>query len=148
MTNAKYRVSLSDEERSHLRQMMAGGKGQHRQMRRAQILLKSDENGANGWTDNQIMAALDVSLNTIAKVRKAYVQDGLKAALERKKPQRVYELCMDGEAEAHLIALTCSAAPQGCARWTLRLLANRMLEMGYVEHVSHETIRQVLKKRT
>lgn len=85
---------------------------------------------------------------TVSATRQAFVQKGLEAALHRKKPEREYAHCLDGEAEAHLIALACSQAPEGHARWSLRLLAQKMVSLEYVASVSHETVRQVLKKRT
>jgi hypothetical protein len=93
-----------------------------------------------------LQAAFDVSPVTIGSVRKAYVEQGLEAALVRKPPERVYERVLDGHAEAHLVALTCSTPPKGQARWSLRLLADKLVELEVVESVSHETIRQVLKK--
>jgi hypothetical protein len=87
-----------------------------------------------------------VSVTTIAKVRKSCVEIGALATVERKQPDRVYQRVIDGEAEAHLIALSCSEPPEGHARWTLQLLAEKMVELGYVEHVSDETVRQTLKK--
>jgi len=86
--------------------------------------------------------------STVYLIRKQYHERGLKGTLSRKKPDRIYERCLDGEAEAHLIAMTCGEAPEGYERWTLRLLRDQMVELAYVERVSHETIRTVLKKRT
>lgn len=98
------------------------------------------------WSYQAIRAAFDVSATTITTVRQAYGEGGLEAALNRKKPAREYPCRLDGEAEAHLIAMACSQPPEGHARWSLRLLRDRFVEMGYGEQVSHETIRQVLKK--
>ena len=103
---------------------------------------------AEGWTDPQIQAALDVSRPTVERVRRKYVMEGLNAALNRKKPDREYERKIDGRDEAHLIALVCGDPPEGYAKWSMRLLAERFVELEQVEleTVSHETVRQVLKK--
>jgi hypothetical protein len=144
--NRKYIVQLSDEERAQLQQMIASGTASARKIRRAQILLKSDSSpkGPN-WSYQAICEAFDVSETTITTVRKAYCEGGLEAALNRKPSVREYRRRLDGEAEAHLIALACSQPPEGHVRWTLRLLRDRFVEAGYAEPVSHETIRQVLK---
>jgi hypothetical protein len=147
MKRLKYRVGLSDEERVQLRELLVGGIAPSRQLTRARILMKSDENGS-AWTDNQIAGALDVSVNTVAKVRQQFVRGGLAGALERQDTNRAYPRSLDGAKEAHLIALVCSPVPEGYDHWTLRLLAETMVDLGYVEHVSHETVRRVLKKRT
>jgi len=113
-------------------------------MKRAQILLKSDAQMT--WSYEQIMEAFDVSAVTIAAVRKAFVEQGLEVALQRKKPDREYEHRLDGEGEAHLIALACSEPPSGRKRWSLRLLQDRFVKLGHVDGISYETIRRVLKK--
>ena len=107
-------------------------------------MLKSDQK--TKWSYEQISEAFDVSAVTIAKVRKSFTEQGLEAALQRKKPDREYEHIVDGEAEAHLIAIACSEAPEGRVRWTLRLLQTEMIKRNYVDEVSHETIRAALKK--
>ena len=99
------------------------------------------------WSYEQISDAFDVSEVTIAKVRKTFVEHGLEAALHRKKPDREYEHALDGEAEAHLIALACSEPPTGREHWSLRLLRNRFVKLGYIDSISHETIRRALKKK-
>ena len=147
MKSAKYRVYLSDEERASLRELLVGGVAPSRQLTRARILLKADEHGP-AWTDNQIVVALEVSDTTVAKVRRQFVREGLAAVLERRNIQREYPRCLDGVGEAHLIALACSPAPEGHAQWSLRLLAETMVELGYAEQVSYETVRRVLKKRS
>ncbi len=137
----KYVVHLSEEERIELTRMVSSGRGAARAIRRAHMLLKSDE----GWSDERIASALGVRSMAVHNVRKQYVEQGVEQTLKRKpgyRPQPV----MDGVAEAHLIALTCGEPPDGREHWTLRLLAGRMVELGYVEEVSYETIRQVLKK--
>jgi transposase len=140
----KYRVTLTEEERKTLEQLISRGKGAARKLLHARILLKADENV--GWSDERISEALDVSLSTIGRVRERFVEEGLEVALERKAPQRVYQRRLDGAQEAHLVALVCSPPPEDRGRWTLQLLADKMVELEYVESVSKETIRQTLKK--
>ena len=115
---------------------------------RARILLKADVGeGGPGWSDEKIAEALDVTVQTVERVRKQLVEEGLDAVLSRRKyTQKVSRKKLDGDAEAHLIALACSKAPQGYTRWSLRLLAGRMVELGYVESISHEAVRRALKK--
>jgi len=110
-------------------------------------LLKSDSSPEGSyWSYQAICEAFNVSQPTISEVRRAYGEGGLEAAINRKKPNRVYERRLDGAAEAHLIALACSEPPAGYERWTLRLLQARMIKLSYVENISHETIRTTLKK--
>ena len=142
--NLKYLVELSDEQRQQLEKLTSSGRYTARQIRRAQILLKSDPKV--NWSYEQIAEAFDVSAVTIAKVRKAFVEHGLEVALQRKKPEREYEHTLDGEGEAHLIALACSQPPTGRKHWSLRLLRDRFVKLGHVGSISHETIRRVLKK--
>lgn len=142
--NIKYLVELSDEQRQHLEKITSSGRYTARQIRRAQILLKSDPKV--NWSYEQISEAFDVSAVTIAKVRKAFVEHGLEVALQRKKPDRAYEHSLDGEGEAHLVALACSQPPAGRTYWSLRLLRDRFVKLGHAESISHETIRRVLKK--
>lgn len=143
----KYFVQLSQTERSQLNDLVSAGKASARQIRRAYILLKSDcsADGPN-WNYEAICAAYNVSQLTVTNVRKAFVERGLEGALQRKKPDRVYERRLDGEAEAHLVALVCGEPPTGYERWSLRLLKNRYLRLGFVDGISHETIRLTLKK--
>lgn len=143
----KYHVTLTAEERESLGKLISSGKASARKLTRARILLKADEpeDGA-GWDDEAISEALEVGLSTIYRVRRRFVEEGLEAALEQRRPRRLYRRKLDGEGEAHLIALACSSPPQGRERWTLRLLADRLVELGYVEDLSHETVRRVLKK--
>ena len=145
----KHIIKLSEDERTYLVEKIAAGEDRARSLRRARILLKADqgEHGP-GWSDERISEAFEVVKSTVYLIRKQYHERGLKGTLSRKKPDRIYERCLDGEAEAHLIALTCGEAPEGYERWTLRLLRDQMVELAYVERVSHETIRTVLKKRT
>ena len=145
--NQKYRVKLSEAERSQLKQLISSGTAPARKLRRAQILLKSDSStdGAN-WNYQAICKAFDVSYVTVSKVRRVYIEGGVDTVLNRKKPDRIYEHRLDGENEAHLIALVCSETPSGRDRWTLRLLRDRLIQLGYVENISPETIRTTLKK--
>lgn len=140
----KYLVKLSQSEREHLENLISKGTEKARTLRRARILLKADA----GWTDEQTAKALDVSMSTIGRIRQRYATAGLKVALNRKPTRRQYERKIDGATEAQLVALTCGAPPTGYARWSLRLLAERLVELEQVEidSVSHETVRQVLKK--
>ena len=142
--NTKYPVVLSEEQRQHLEKITSSGKVPARQMKRAQILLKSEVQ--TNWSYERIMEAFDVSAVTIAKIRKTFVEQGLEAALQRKKPDREYEHALDGEGEAHLIALACSEPPTGRKHWSLRLLQERFVKLGHVDSVSYATIRRVLKK--
>ena len=144
----KYIVHLSGKERKSLRSLVSSGKGSARMFTRARILLKADVGeGGPGWPDEKISEALDVTVQTIERVRKQLVEEGLDAVLSRRKYiQKVSRKKLDGDAEAHLIALTCSETPKGYTRWSLRLLADRMVELGYVESISHEAVRRVLKK--
>jgi transposase len=129
-----------------LRQMVSRGKAAARKLVHARILLKADNRDGGGWDDGAIAEGLEVGRATVERVRKEFVEDGLETALERKKPRRQYRRKLDGDGEAHLIALVCSKSPEGTSRWTLRLLADRMVALEYVDHLSHETVRQVLKK--
>src|SRR5512138_2812790 len=142
--NIKYPVTLSEEQRQYLEKITSSGKVSARQMKRAQILLKSDLQ--TNWSYEQIMETFDVSAVTIGAVRRAFVEQGLEATLQRKKPDREYEHALDGEGEAHLIALACSEPPAGRAKWSLRLLQDRFVKLGHVDRISYETIRRVLKK--
>ncbi|GAB5519959.1 MAG: hypothetical protein RhofKO_22100 [Rhodothermales bacterium] len=141
MSAKRYTVQLDDQQRIHLAELVAKGHASARKITRARILLKADQN----WTDSQIAHALDVAEATVARLRKRYTEQGL-TAIERKKPERDYEPKLDGTGEAHLTQLACSAPPEGHARWSLRLLAEHMVRLEHVETLSHETVRQVLKK--
>ena len=143
----KYLTKLTADERQQLEQLLSSGIAPVRTLKHAQILLKSDcsEKGPN-WSYSKICEAFDVSSLTVFNVRKRYIEKGLEAALNRKKPEREYVHCLDGEAEAHLIALACGKPPDGQERWTLRLLQKWMVQLTYTDTVSHETIRTTLKK--
>ena len=144
----RYIVTLTTEERSYLKQMIRSGKNKARKITRARILLKADQ-GTNGpaWNDPQISQALEVSVSTIERLRKRFVEEGLEAALNRRK-EAIPRLRrkMDGHHEAQLIALVCSDPPEGRSRWSLRLLADKLIELEVVDTVSYETVRRTLKK--
>jgi hypothetical protein len=144
----KYFIKLTSEERSHLEKLVSSGNASARKIRRARILLKSDcSEGGPNWTYEAICNAFDVNSITVTNVRKAYTEEGLENALSRKKPEREYEHRLDGNAEAHLMALACSDAPEGYSRWSLRLLQEHLVKLEIVDSVSHETIRTTLKKK-
>lgn len=143
----KYVVHLTETERATLHQLLAAGKAAARTLAHAHILLKADAAaGAPGWSDQQIVEAFEVSLSTVGRVRRRFSEQGLKAAAYRQAPTEPPSHKLDGEQEAHLIALACSAPPNGRKRWTLRLLASKVVALQIAEEVSHETVRRVLKK--
>jgi len=143
----KYIVTLMEEERQMLQEMLSRGKAAARKLTHARILLKADAPPSGpGWNDEAIADALEVGRATVERVRKEFVEEGLEAALERRKPRRQYERALDGDDEAHLVALACQKPPEGRSRWTLRLLADRMVQLEYVEQVSYQTVRRTLKK--
>src|SRR5215213_5372930 len=144
-----YRVALSEEQRAELRGLVGAGTAPARMLTRARILLKADHgDGGPGWSDAAIVAALDVNASTVLRVRRQFATDGLAAALARKRPDRVYERALDGEQEARLVALACSAPPDDRERWSLRLLADELVRLEVVPAVSHETVRRTLNKTT
>jgi hypothetical protein len=143
----QYVVRLPEGERAQLHTLVGSGTAAARTLTHARILLKANRGEAGpGWTDGAIAAALDVDPTTVARVRKAYVTADLHTALHRKAPDREYHRKLDGAQEAHLIAVACSAPPEGRRRWTLRLLAERLVALDLIDTVSHETVRQVLKQ--
>lgn len=143
----QYVVRLSEAERAWLQTMIGRGAAPARAQTHARILLKANQGEAGpGWTDGAISTALEVDPTTVARVRKLYVTEGLEAALYRKAPDRVYRRKLDGEQEARLVAVTCSEPPTGHKRWTLRLLADTLVELEVVDTVSYETVRQTLKQ--
>ena len=144
----KYIVNLSKDERSKLKKLVKSGRGPARVFTRARILLKADQSKEGpGWPDDKISEALEVTVQTVERVRKQLVEEGFDAVLSRREyKQKISRKKIDGDVEAHLIALSCSDPPKGRARWTLRLLADKIVELGYVESISHEAIRQTLKK--
>jgi transposase len=141
--NKRYVVGLTEEERDELKEMVSTGKHSARRIRWAHVLLKADA----GWTDERICEAYLVSIPTVQRIRQKFVEDGIDVALgaHSTKP-RPYARKLDGEQEAHLVALACSEAPEGHTRWTLRMLADKMVQLEYVDSLSHETVRQTLKK--
>lgn len=144
----KYVVRLTDQERSQLETLVRRGRAHARRLLYARILLKADASGPECWTDERIAEALEISSATVARERRRFCEDGLEVALMPKKPGRPRRRVLDGRAEAHLIALSCSEPPEGRERWSMRLLADRMVELGHVESLSHETVRRTLKKTT
>jgi transposase len=144
----KYQVTLTAEERRELQELIAAGKAAAQKLAHARILLKADAaEGGPAWCDERIAEALDVSTDTIGRVRQRFVEQGLEAALVRKKQDRPSrERKLDGRAEARLIALACSAPPQGRKEWTMRLLADQLVELEIVDAISDETVRRALKK--
>jgi transposase len=143
----RYPIVLPESERIYLKQLIAAGTAPARLLTHARILLKADQRpGGPGWMDERIAQAVEVSQPTIARVRRQYVEQGLEAALHRRAPNRVYQRKLDGTQEAHLLALACSEPPTGQARWSLRLLADRMVELHDFERLSYQTVRRVLKK--
>jgi hypothetical protein len=144
--NKRFVVRLSVEERQRLESLIAKGRAAARKLTRARILLKADCSPLGpSWTDRQISEALDIGVITAHRVRQAFVEGGIEGVLVRRPVPRRLRM-LDGEQEAHLIALACGNPPAGRRRWTLRLLAERFVGLGHVESVSHETIRSVLKK--
>src|SRR3712207_7552384 len=144
----KYRVTLTADERDELERLLARGKADVRRIKHAQILLKADEaQGGPGWPDERMAEAFDAGITAVERLCRRFVEEGLASALSPYRGgKRLYERKLDGAQEAHLIALACSAPPEGQARWTLRLLARRMVELAYVDTLSYETVRQTLKK--
>jgi transposase len=143
----RYVVTLTEAERESLQQLLAAGTASARKLTHARILLKADQGpGGPGWVDAAIVEAVDVSQPTISRVRQQFMEEGLEAALNRRAPRRAYTRKLDGEHEAHLIALTCGAPPLGQARWTMRLLAAKLVELEVVEAISYQTVRRTLKK--
>jgi transposase len=143
----KYPVILTETEREGLKQLIAAGTAPARKLTHARILLKADQSPEGpGWVDEAIAEAVETSQPTVSRVRKQYVQEGLEAALNRRPPNREYQRKLDGKQEAHLLALACSQPPEGRARWSLRLLADRLVELEVVEEVSYQTVRRILKK--
>ena len=145
----RYRVTLTEQERQELQKMVSTGKAAAKKLVRVRIMLLADQTeGRPAKSDPEICEALGCGRATVERVRKQFVENGLEATLQPAPSQRVYERRLDGKAEAHLVALTCGAPPEGRSQWTLRLLADRMVALGYVETVCYETVRQTLKKTT
>lgn len=141
----KYVVDLTEAEREELNELTGKNKGNRAKIINAFVLLKADRGGDN-WKDAQISAAFNVSVRKIERIRQRFVKEGFEAALSRKSVDRSHRRKIQGEEEARLITLCCSSAPEGKARWTLRLLADKLVELELVESVCPETVRQTLKK--
>jgi len=143
----KHVVRLTDGEREQLQEMIAQGVAPARTLAHARVLLKADRApGGPGWVDTRIAEAVEVSQPTVARLRRQCVEQGLTAALNRRAPRREYVRKLDGEQEARLVALACSEPPAGAARWSLRLLADRLVELEVIDAVSYQTVRRTLKK--
>lgn len=144
----KYIVRLTRKEQATLKKLLTSGRGSGRMFTRVRILLKADQSDKGpGWSDEKISEAFDVTVQTIERVRKQLVEEGFEAVLSRHQYiQKASRKKIDGDVEAHLIALCCGEPPKGRVRWTLRLLADSIVECGYVESISHEAVRQTLKK--
>lgn len=138
---------LTEAERAQLRTLIGRGTAPARMLTRARVLLKANQGeGGPGWADAAIAGALELHPTTVARVRRQCVEQGVDAALERKRPDRVYARVLDGAAEAHLVALACSSPPAGRERWTLRVLADELVRLEVVPAVSHETVRRTLEQ--
>jgi transposase len=140
--NKKYIVTLTESERVELRKLISTGKGAARRLTHARVLLKADQ----GLTDERIAQEVEVGTATVERVRRRFVEEGLAEALDPRRPEKPRTRKIDGEVEAHLIALVCSSPPEGKARWSLRLLADKLVELEHLPEVSHETVRRTLKQ--
>ena len=138
----KYTVTLTEAEQASLRKLVTSGKTAARVLTRARVLLKA----AAGESDPAIARALDVGLTTVYRARQRCFEEGVEAVITARRPKRDYRRKLDGSQEAHLVAVACSTPPAGQGRWTLRLLANRMVELEQVDSLSYETVRRALKK--
>jgi transposase len=148
--NKRYVVRLEAPERERLQRLVSVGKGAARRLTRARVLLQADQSTEGpGWTDEWISEGLGVTTRTVEQIRRRCVEEGLESALERKKRCRPpVEPLLDGAKEARLIAVSCTKPPDGRRRWTLRLLADRVVELNIVDSISYETVRRTLKKTT
>ena len=142
---AKYVVRLTEDERQALESLLSGKRVAADRALRARILLKADVDG-DSWSDTEIADAFDVGVSTVHRLRQRLVEDGLEAALSRRPTSSKRPRKLDGAQEARLIAVTCGPAPEGRARWTLRLLADKLVELEVVDSIGRETVRQTLKK--
>ncbi len=143
----RYVVTLTEGQREALQRLVAAGTAPARKLTHARILLKADQGPSGpGWVDAAIVEAMEVSQPTVSRVRKQFVEEGLEATLNRRAPRRVYTRKLDGEPEAHLIALTCGDPPAGHLRWSMRLLATKLVELEVVGAISYQTVRRTLKK--
>lgn len=141
------RVVLTEEERAQVRSIVGGGVAPARMLTRARILLKAHHGeGGAGWSDTAVAGALDINTSTVSRIRRQFVREGLETTLARKRPDRMNARSLDGDQGAHLIALTCGPPPEEHARWTLRLLADELVQLELDDAIAHETVRQTLKK--
>lgn len=145
----KYKVSLTDEERKYLKQITEKGKHSSRKVLNALILLNCDEGGFQEpkLKNHEVARVLNIGTRKIDRVKKRFVEAGCDIALSGHENQRIYKKKADGDFEAHLVALSCGNPPEGYERWSLRLLADKAVELQYIDNVSYETVRRVLKKR-
>ena len=142
-----YKVTLTSHERDQLEKVISKGKHSSLQFRNACILLNCDEGDYGQKVSNeQIAQLLQITTKTVERLKQRFIEEGFEACIDRKPYPEVKEIKTDGDFEAHLVAMSCSKAPDGYTRWSLRMLADKMVELAYVESVSHETVRQVLKK--
>jgi transposase len=146
MPSKKYRVQLTEDEQLYLQRLIAERSSKSQQVKRAYALLAADENSDKGWKDDQIQQTYGLSRASIERLRERLVLEGFEQALAGKKREVFKEKVFTGEVEAKLIALRCSTYPAGSNRWTLQLLADEMVRLEYVEHISEESVRQILKK--
>lgn len=143
----RYKVTLTSKERDQLEAIIKKGKHSSLQFRNACILLNCDEGDYGQKVSNeQIAQMLQITSKTVERLKQRFIEEGFEACIDRKPYPEVKEIKTDGDFEAHLVAMSCSKAPDGYTRWSLRMLADKMVELAYVESVSHETVRQVLKK--
>ena len=143
----RYRVTLTESERQGLEKLVSSGKSAAKKLVRARVLLLANQaEGGPAKADAEIVEALGCGRTTVERVRKRFVEEGLEIALQPAPAKCVYQRRLDGKAEAHLVALACGTPPEGRARWTLRLFADRLVALEFVESVSHETVRRTLKK--
>lgn len=142
----KYRVTLTEEEREVLHDIIKTRSSKSPQVRRSYILLAADEHGDKQWSDERISSAYGSSISTIERLRQRFVAESFEIALYGKKREPIEDKILDGRVEAKLVALRCSTPPEGYQQWSLRLLADRMVALEYVEHISYESVRQLLKK--
>ena len=142
-----HKVTLTQEEIVQLKTITSKGRKRARVLKNALILLNVDE-GPNGKRrkDEDVADVLDVTVRTLENIRRRFVLDGFETALYGKPRERTYDRKVDGDVEAHLVALSCSQPPEGYGKWSLRLLADKMVELQYIDNISHEKVRQVLKK--
>lgn len=146
MKMKKYHVTLTESERNDLKALVAKRKADSQAVKRAYALLAADENQTTHLKDEQINQTYQISIRTIERLRERFVEDGMEVAIKGKKREKFKEKVFDGAVEAHLVALRCSQPPAGHAHWTVRLLAQRMVELSYVESIGRETVRLILKK--